>query len=248
MRYLIKRNVKYLNPIFVSLSSLNTPNIYMPIYKKQVVKILNMVAFYLTLNLYTTQAQELKKHKLDREDVKKGVWAYYEYREKDSYGYVGLQLFKNGAYQYKVETAGYSSFSKGKWIMKNKVLLLTSDIKKNDLPVKLNYLIDSPVNASFKISIVKNLKDELLTDAFVYINNDSLQCLPLTETCLGTYDKIDRIKVVFENGMRSKWIKVEHKVYKQLQPVLQLDFNISSYEAIDSEKYKVLKSSIRLLN
>ena len=33
-----------------------------------------------------------------------------------------------------------------------------------------------------KISIVKNLKGELLTDGFVYINNDSVRCLQVPRT------------------------------------------------------------------
>jgi hypothetical protein len=35
-----------------------------------------MITFFLILSLYASQAQELKKQKLNNGDIKKGVWAY----------------------------------------------------------------------------------------------------------------------------------------------------------------------------
>lgn len=203
-------------------------------------KTLNMIVLFLYVGLNTSQGQELKKQKISNEDLRKGILAYYEYKAQDSYGYVGLTLFKSGKYYYKMETFGRGSFSEGKWRGNGREIILTSDLKKNNLPVKLTYLNDtSNSKSSFSISVVKNWKGELITDAFVYVNNDTLQCLPLTETCLGSFGKINRLKVVFENGLSSKWVKVEDKEYKQLQLILQLDFQVSTYETFENDKYKV---------
>ncbi|HEY0057630.1 MAG TPA: hypothetical protein VGB56_00760 [Flavisolibacter sp.] len=131
--------------------------------------------------------------------------------------------------------------------MKKDTLSLRSFIRSDDVPVKLMYSNDtSGMIGGFKISIVQNTKGEHMTDGFVHINSDSVRCLPMMGNCLGDYSQIDSVKVVFENGLSSRWLRVERKDYQRIIPVAQVDFLISGYTALDRQ-YKLSKSSLMLL-
>jgi hypothetical protein len=98
---------------------------------------------------------------------------------------------------------------------------------------------------NFKVGVVRNLKNQEMVDGMVAINNDSIMCAPSLAVCDYNYSSIDSIKIVFENGMYSKWLKVNVRDYKLIQPVVQTTFQISKYLVFDNVKYLVLKSSIK---
>jgi hypothetical protein len=96
----------------------------------------------------------------------------------------------------------------------------------------------------FKIGILKNLKGQKMEDAMVGINNDSLLCMPSEGICDSNFKSIDSIKIIFENGFSSKWIKISNYKYKKIIPIVQTNFLLSSYIDLDSKRYRLLESSI----
>lgn len=189
--------------------------------------------------------QNLIKVKLSKKDTSNGVVRKYEYKPRDSHDFTVLMLFKNGKYYYEEKSLTKVLFNEGNWKLSNGVLDLTDNLNKVNLPVGLICMSKSDTANSFKIQIIRNLKGEYLTDGFVYINNDSNQCLPLTGTCLGEYENIDSIKVVFENGFKSKWIPVPCRDYKQLLLILQTELLMSTYTALRNNRFQVFKSYLK---
>ena len=174
--------------------------------------------------------QVLSKSKLSKQHDTTGIVEEYLYKPKESHEFISLRLYKNGEYYYEEGTLSNIFFNVGKWKFLNKELILNDNLDKNNLPVSVICFNKSDTINSFIIRIVQNLKGEYLTDGFVYINNDSCQCLPLTGTCLGKYNSIDSLKIVFENGFKSKWIPVTCQGYKQLG--LTLNSNLSMGNSI----------------
>ena len=207
---------------------------------------LTLLSIFLTTIIVFSQ--DLEKKVLSETDRKKGILYRYAYECSDSYCEITLTLYKDNNYKYEVKSFMRDVFSSGKWTKKNNILIINSFIQKNEVPVKLVYSNDtSGMIKNFPISIVKNKKNELLLDGLVRINNDSLQCLPMSGVCIGDYKSIDSLKIVFDNGLSSRWLKVENKNFKKIIPVVQTDLSISSYIPL-KRRYKILKSSITILD
>lgn len=197
---------------------------------------------FITSNVF---AQTLTKVKLNKLEDSSGVVGRYEYRPKESHDFINLWLYKNGEYHYEEGSLTKVLFNKGKWKLLKNELILFDRLNKDNLPVSLTCLNKTDSTNTFKIQIIRNLKGEYLTDGFVYINNDSNQCLPLTGTCLEKYKNIDSVKVVFENGFKSKWIPVLCQYYKQLSLTLQSNLLMSNYTALRHYKFQVFKSYLK---
>lgn len=195
-----------------------------------------------------TQCQELLEGTLTKVDSRNGIIHKYEFDCPDSYCEIRLVLFKDYTYTYSLKTFNRDVFSNGKWSRKKDTLIIKSFIQKDNVPVKLTYSNDTAgrIN-SFKVAIVRNKKGQLMTDGLVKINCDSILCLPMMGGCIGRYESIDSLKIVFENGMSSKWLKIGAKDFNKVTPIVQTDFLISSYDPLN-RRYKILKSSISIID
>ena len=214
-------------------------------------KILNSILILVFANLFVknVEAQDLSICKLSDTDKKNNIIRKYEYTARDHYGIIKLSLFANSTFWYELSTFRRELFSEGIWIQKKDSLILNSYITNRHIPIKLIYSNDSStLIGGFKIGIVRNLTGDYLKDGMININNDSIKCVPEGGFCTAAYASFDSIKVVFENGLYSDWIKVEEKKYAQIIPVIQTKFPLSSYQALDNQKYLVLKSSLRPIN
>ena len=130
-------------------------------------------------------------------------------------------------------------FSTGHWKISKDILTLNSDIQSNDLPIKLIYRSKEGSESDIKkIALIKDLKGSIIDYAFVYINNDTISCMDGDLICTGQYEKIDSIRVGFENhGISSKWIPV--KTFDGvLQIIIQTNRDLRNYIVLNNEKYK----------
>src|SRR5215831_10827394 len=120
-------------------------------------------------------SQNFTKLPLLKEDEQKGVIMKFS-APNPAYSEIIL-LFKDSSFSYQFESSTYNGYSKGTWKRTRDKLILNSYFKANNLPVKLEYGFDtSSVNR--RIEIVKNLNNENLHDALVYVNSDSIYCFP----------------------------------------------------------------------
>ncbi|NSL85336.1 hypothetical protein ECE50_000735 [Chitinophaga sp. Mgbs1] len=147
-------------------------------------------------------------------------------------------LNKNKTYFYSINTFAYHGISEGKWKLVDNLLTLESTYKRNNIPVEISYENESSSIDSFDIAVVRNIKHELLTSAFVLVNNDSLKCLPSIGRCNGSLGIINRVKVLFENGISSKWIVVEEKKAR-LQLTVLTDISIENYIIMNKQKFEL---------
>jgi hypothetical protein len=194
----------------------------------------------------STVAQDLKKIKLNKADVLNDVKYKYEYNSTDSYYHIQLLLFRNGIYKYVLDHFAQTLFSEGKWEIKSRTLLLNSNISKHAVPASISYCSDTGrIVNGFKFAIVTNRKGQLMTDAFVIINVDTVKCLPLAGACVGTYNTIDSVRLLFENGLSSKWMKVKNAPDKNICITAEVDHPLSQYTAFDEFRCRMINDSLK---
>ena len=160
------------------------------------------------------KGQPLKIQTLSEEDARNGVEKKYLWQETHAYGVVQLILFKNHRFKFLVDKFTGTEFGEGNWKVDKAVIILNTDVKKDDVPIEVvcNNDIAGSVD-NFKVSIPKDIKGIDLFDCMVRVNNDSTTCLPSYGRCDGNYTFIDSVKVGFGNGMSSKWVSLVGQIF-----------------------------------
>lgn len=214
-------------------------------------EIIKSILFFWAYFLLTGEAisQDLVLGKLTAKDKANKVKSVYEYHGTDHYSVLRLQLCQNGTFRHTLSSFNQDIFSEGNWIQKDDTLILINSIRIGEVPIELSYSMDTAALLDgFKVGIVRNLKGDEMPDGLVVINNDSVKCAPSYGMCTGTYSSIDSIKVVFENGLYSKWLKLVKRDFVRVIPVVQTDFLISAYMPFDDRKYLIRKSTLKPLD
>lgn len=88
----------------------------------------------LILNYLLLSGQSLKKRSLTKDDKKDNVRWRYEYRENNGLYRGALLLVKDGRYKYTWNGCLMGLFSRGKWEMTDGMVVLNSDMRKDDVP------------------------------------------------------------------------------------------------------------------
>jgi len=189
--------------------------------------------------------QDLQKLALTKEDSAKGVLFKYEYNATDSYGNISLFLNNDKTYTYRQTSFAINDTSEGKWEISKDQLILKSTLQKNNIPVQISYGTNGDFTGSLNIAVVKNIAKQNLTDATVLVNNDTIECLPLTGQCTGSFESIKKVKVVFENGLSSEWICIKKGETKILLTVLS-EISIENYIVMDDKKFKIEDNYLKL--
>lgn len=108
----------------------------------------------------------------------------------------------------------------------------------DNIPAEISYGENRKFVNSFDIAVVENINHEPLTDVFVLVNNDTIKCLPMIGMCNCVFEKIDRVKIIFENGMSSEWIPVKFNEGKIALTVLT-DVSIRNYVVMNKRRFKL---------
>lgn len=200
-------------------------------------KVLFIVAVIILFSM-PGNCQTLKKERTTKNDRMKGVFLKFSYSAKYSYGLVSLILKKDNTFSYSANTIGTHQISEGIWKLSEGVLILESTFQMNNIPAEISNGENRKLVDSCDIAVVENVKHELLTDAFVVVNNDSIKCLPMIGMCKGEYEKIDSVKIVFENGMSSGWIPNKFNERKIALTVLT-EVPIRNYVVMNKRRFKL---------
>jgi hypothetical protein len=116
------------------------------------------------------------------------------------------------------------------------------------VPVAIKYLTNNDtikIKSLFLMPI--NLKSDKFPDARIYVNNDTVYCFPFFDTCIGNYATIDKVKIDFGDGFKSKWIKVKFEESKKILLIAQTEFIFSSYLSFKKRRYKIIGVELKLL-
>lgn len=201
------------------------------------------------LMYFQAYSQNLKKSNVSKADALKGVTHKYEFNDTESFYRIVLWLFKNGRYKYILNSFNQDLLSEGKWEISGRILKLNSDIKKDNVPASFSLNSDtSYVDKGFKFDVVRNFKGKFLTDVFINVNSDSVKCLPAAAFCTGTYKSIDSVRLQFENGFTSKWMKVPDIDVQHIFLKVDTDVQIASYFAFDDFKYLLGSKEIKAIS
>lgn len=175
-----------------------------------------------------------------------GISHKFYYSAKDSHGLVSLILKKDKTFSYSANTIGTHQISEGSWELSEGILILESTFQMNNIPAEISSLENRKFVDSCDIAVVENVNHELLTDAFVVVNNDAIKCLPMIGMCKGEYEKIDSVKIVFENSMTSGWMPVKSNERKIALTVLT-DVPIRNYVVMNRRRFKWHGNYLRAL-
>ncbi len=191
-------------------------------------KLFILINLAITGNYLQCYAQVLKQ--LKKKTQESELSSHYQYESKSGhYTFINLFLYKTGKFEYNLYSNVYHCFSTGTWEMNKNIIQLKSDLQKNNLPVKVIYVSNkTEQNNKRRIAIIKNLKNEDVTDAFIYVNNDSTRCIYGDQICSSSYQSIDSLKVLLENEIASGWISIE-KNNSDIQLIIQSHTSLSNY-------------------
>jgi hypothetical protein len=193
------------------------------------------------------RCQELSLIKLTKEEENKSAKYHYQWESTDGHvAIIDLFLFGDQTYKYSISSNVYNAFSSGHWKIFKDTMTLTSNLQKDNLPIKVLYRQrDSNDFNVRKIAFLKDLNGTLVNYAFIYINNDSTSCDYGDLLCIGNYNSIDSIRVRLENhGIYSPWVRI--KPFNDLiQVIIQTTQNLRNYIVFDEEKYLIQKNKLR---
>ncbi len=195
------------------------------------------VVFYLAW-VGNAFCQKFKMEKPDAEEKKEGVIAKYIYNVHGSGLFGIILLYKNNEFYYSEGTDIDHIYSKGNWRQRGDIIILESFFSKDGLPIKINYIDTVDIVQDQLFHVVKNKGGKPLTDAFVQINNKTIEYLPLGDVYTSKPERLDSVRVRFEKGFVSNWAKVENRPYKALSIIVLTCLDIKDFVLLDQWKFK----------
>jgi hypothetical protein len=207
------------------------------------------ITVFLLLSVHlvlTGYSQDFHEVPLSNSERKSNVIQHYQYASEDGHvAIIDLILFKNKTYKYQNNSNVYSAHSKGKWSIHNNILTLNSDFQQDQLPIKVYYRTRNTSDAGIKkIAYVKDMMGNVADYALIHVNNDSTLCSYGDAFCDKEIDRIDSLKVVLENGLRSQWIAVPQAT-GILQVVLLSAESLEHYSVLTNQRYKIGKGVLK---
>jgi len=197
--------------------------------------------------LFAGQAQLLERIPISDSERIAGIDK--RYMNVNTYdGFTELVLFKNNVYQYRIESTNYSKFSTGNWTTRRNLLYLTSTLRENKIPVKIEVQdgIDPLLRKSI-FTIPKDLLGNDYPDTKIYLNSYNSFCFPFFDTCAGVPPQINRIKVDFGNGFRSSWMRIKLDSGNRITLVAKTKENMNQYLGFKKRQYRFVDQGIKLL-
>jgi hypothetical protein len=201
--------------------------------------------FFLLLNMcfINSYSQELIKTRLSSKEKAEKIIEKYVFSGSEET--MALFLYKNGTYTYKSMASIFGSeFSKGSWVKTGNKLELNSEFGANKLPLSISYFKKMDTPPKIAISNILNLKGQVIENAIVAVNNDSTKCSTLLDTCIGSFNKIEKIRVYIGDECYSKWVTINCFDYKAIKITIQSAINFNQYKAFNHRKYLISKRGI----
>jgi hypothetical protein len=176
--------------------------------------------------------------------VKDSIFAAYQYRASDGLAGATIKLKCDKSFSYSTGTDIQQSFSSGKWNIVKDTLILTSFFKRDNIPVTIKE-IKTETKDSLVISWVKNLNNDVVKDATVYFNNDTLAgCMPVFDDCKVMSGSIKKIKLAFNNNCSTRWYELKDVTINKIDPIVNVDFPFDSYVFLADKKYLMGKKGL----
>ena len=207
------------------------------------------------------KAQDFEMLSLTEQDEQNGILHIYSGGNFEVLNQ--LILYKDKSFYYQYKHLGYDIFSRGKWIRKDDVFILNSDVDSNNVPVKFVFFNTDTVKTYYDTTLYKdsfppiyhtkfqvpvNLKAEPLFDAIIYINKEVNYCFPFFDTCVGNTEKIEKVKVNFGNGFKSKWLPINVSDFRRSLCIAQVDFLFANYVSYKNYKLKIIGDKLKHLD
>jgi hypothetical protein len=181
----------------------------------------------------------------------KPIWKVYIHSEFEDFQ--ELKLYRDKSFHYQYTIGLLSKFFKGKWEVRDSLLILVNDIDRKGIPTKIKYEKNDFEDTTGMIRkfnkgpflMPRNKKGELFWGSEILINNDSIRYSPFFDSIFGGNPrKIERIKVNYVGEFFSGWLNVKEKRGYKILPVGQIPFLLSGYDAIKIMKFRISGTSL----
>jgi hypothetical protein len=194
--------------------------------------------------------QDLIQIPLTKTEMSQNYKAHYYWQSTDGhYATINLWLSKNGSYEYQLASNLHYTFSEGSWKKLNGILMLTSNLQKNNLPINVSFRQRDSTDFNVKkIAFIKDLNGKYIANAFVYVNDDSTACMDGDLLCRKEFDSIKRIRIEYENyGISSQWIDIP-PFNGLLQITIETTKELGNFSVFENKKYLFLGNMLKPLN
>lgn len=172
------------------------------------------------------------------------TYATYQYRDSDGFSGTDISLNYNKNFYYSTGTDLQQFFSKGTWFIIKDTLILRSSIQKDEIPITIKVVSEEPQD-SLIIDQVKNMNQDIVKDATVYFNNDTLKrCMPVFNECTAIRHGIRKIKLTFNNNALTKWHELGNIENGKIQVIVNVDFSLDNYKFLADKKYLIKKEGL----
>jgi len=172
------------------------------------------------------------------------IFASYQYRTSDGFAGTTIKLKYDKSFSYSTGTDIQQSVSSGKWKIVKDTLILRSFFKRDDIPVTIKE-IKTGTKDSLVISWVKNLNNDVVKDATVFFNDDTLaSCMPVFDDCKAMNGSVKKIKLTFGNNCSTRWYVLKDVTIDKIEPIVNVDFSFDSYVFLADKKYLIGKKGL----
>ena len=172
------------------------------------------------------------------------IYATYQYVSSTGFFSTTISLKRNYIYSYSSGTDIGEYVSSGQWEKVKDTFVLTSFLKKNDLPMTLKESIEESSD-SFNINWVRNLNGDVMKDAIAVLNDEEQDtCMPIFDECKFKKGAVKRIKFKFINNMSTQWYALKNNKSTKVEPVLDVNFRLDNYVFFDKKKYLKVKNRL----
>jgi len=199
----------------------------------------------ITLITISANCQTLIRQQLTQEDSVAGVYRRYEHPQGESFVWATLLLKKDGTYRYRMGACVESYLSEGRWKRTGKTVALESFLQKDNIPAEICYEGNSTIKVDSNVIDVENSLQHLVFGAYVLVNGDSVKCLASMGLCNGSFTTIDSVKLQYENGMSSAWMKVQGK-HRKIGIRVLTDADIGKYLVFHEQVCRMRRRYLRM--
>lgn len=168
---------------------------------------------------------------------KKDIVGEYQFNSDSWIANVRLILKADGTFFYNSGGDLMTYNSNGNWTIKEDTIVLNSNLRKNEIPIKV---VESRIDTNENFihwSLVKNTKGDALT-ATIALNCDSNNtCEPLMYTnCKSDIGTIDSFYILFDNS-KSVTYYIKNKKSNKIDITTLIDHTLWQYQFLVNEQF-----------
>ena len=157
-----------------------------------------------------------------------------------------LELKKDSSFSFSAGMHLQKYYSNGKWEKRKDTIILNSNFQKQDLPITIQEITTGNRDSLVFVDVTTNLSGDLIKDAIIYINNDTInKCMPAFEKdCKITKGILKTLKIELSNNITSKWHKITSSNCDTIKVVVLTSKLLDNYAFLQQSKLLITSTGL----